>query len=310
MNLVFISIGGLLGVFTAIDLFYLNNKEKRSFVRYILYVISTIIPAVLLSIFDNTGKNKESVPLLYIAFVVSIFAIIILIYLTYYVPLLKRLKGYKNIHTISFFKLLLNGHNSFDTEVKEFLRKQSNIKKYENTHLIDELDADIRIFISNIYKLLNEETETMSYIIYVLITFITKFLGESNARLTLRTLSEDKKSMQCVFSTCSIKFPGDIPLKRPNMILHSMKKNKPMIYSENKNKHYKTKKNSIESEYDDYVTSCLLKHKSGIPLFSVSLDVKGKSNCKRMHKFVKSSIFSLMCEAIIIKIQKSYEKTC
>jgi len=310
MKFVLILLGSLMGFFTALDLLYLNKKEKKSFVRYIYYVLATVIPSILVSYFYNTEKNIESIPFLYIAFVASIFIFFLLVYLLYYLPISFSIKGYRNNHTLSFLKLLLNGYFSFDKELKAIKDSIQKQKRNQNINLLDELDSEIRTFISNIYKLLDEETELQGYIVYVLMTFIAKFLGESNARLTLRKLSDDKKKMESIFSTCSNKSPGDIPVKRTNMIKYSLEKNKPIIYSENKSKHYKTKKNSIESEYDDYVTSCLLKHKNGLPLFSISLDVKGKSNCIRMHKFVKSSIFSLMCEAIIIKIQKTYEKAC
>ena len=91
--------------------------------------------------------------------------------------------------------------------------------------------------------------------------------------------------------------PSDIPLDKTNMISYSLKSKKPLIYSENKKCHYETDKSLKEKIFDDYVTYCIEADKN-TPIISLNLDVKGEEAVNRMKAFVKTNIFTIVCDAI------------
>ena len=192
-------------------------------------------------------------------------------------------------------------------EKRKVLEKQQ--EKYNKTYLKvhDELKKSLPKFILDIYSSMHsKDNDFRTYSTYVMTKFINDFFSNSNARFTLRILDQNKNTMTSKITTREIA-PSDIPLNKDNMISKSLKFKKPLIYSENKKYHYDTNISIEQKIFDDYVTYCIVAKDNNIPIISVNLDVKGEESVNRMKAFVKTNIFTIVCDAITLyyKIESS-----
>ncbi|MDQ7062042.1 MAG: hypothetical protein Q9M43_13365 [Sulfurimonas sp.] len=204
---------------------------------------------------------------------------------------------------MEFFVFLMNGYHDFKKKINiklEVLKKEE--QKYNKTYLKvhDELKNSLPKFILDIYSsMYSRDDDFRTYSTYVMTKFINDFFSNSKARFTLRIIDQEKDEMKCKITTRDTN-PSNIPLSKKNMISQSLKKNKPLIYSENKDFHFNTN-NSIETKiFDDYVTYCIIVKDKNIPIISVNLDVKGTESVDRMKAFVKTNVFTIVCDAIAL----------
>lgn len=218
-----------------------------------------------------------------------------------------------------------NRRNNSKIELKEWIKhinkpKVSFENKNINTDNINfkyflEYQEDMREsvmnFISDLYWNYDlEESGLKEYVILVLTKFIHQFIGINDARFTLRQYNPSTNSMESLISTRQDAIPGAIPMNCENLISESAKKDKPLIYSENKEFHFTSKNKSIDKGiYHDYVSYCLLETENNEPMFSICLDVKNQTPINRMKAMVHSLIFEIICIPIIEKILIEIDKT-
>ena len=198
----------------------------------------------------------------------------------------------------------MNGYSEF----KDNINKRLDLinKTYVKVH--DDLTVRLPKFVLSIYSYMYTKDDDFSkYATYVMQSFINEFFSNSNARFTLRIYDENKKEMITAITTRDVE-PTNIPLLKKNMISYSLEKNKPLIYSENKDYHYDTNLSIQKKVFDDYVTYCI-EANNNTPIISVNLDVKGEEAVNRMKAFVKTNIFTIVCDAITLNynIQKELD---
>ncbi|WP_394701069.1 hypothetical protein [uncultured Acetobacteroides sp.] len=221
---------------------------------------------------------------------------------------MRKIERNKSDRLFTFFDFLYKGYYSFQSDL-EATFKEANVNTDKNEESLikihQNLREDIIEFINEIYETI-DDADIDGYIGYVLFGFVQKFLSECDARFTLRRLDSSQNKMVAIFSTREDIHPGDIDLRKKNLISLSLNLNKPVIYSENMKNHYKTSNNSIhKGKYEDYVSFCLLKTVDNKPFYSICLDVKGENAKKRMKAFVDSLVFDVICSAIALKFIKS-----
>ncbi|WGH76171.1 nucleotide-binding protein [Tenacibaculum tangerinum] len=189
--------------------------------------------------------------------------------------------------------------NTDNIDFKYFMEYQEDMRK------------SVLDFISELYWNYDlEEGGLEEYVILVLTKFINQFIGINDARFTLRQYNPSTDSMESLISTRQDAIPGAIPMNFKNLITESAKRDKPLIYSENKEFHYTSKNKSIDKGiYHDYVTYCLLETENNEPMFSICLDVKNPIPINRMKAMVHSLIFEIICIPIIEKILLEIDKT-
>jgi hypothetical protein len=166
------------------------------------------------------------------------------------------------------------------------------------------LDEVLPKFISNIYANIDYYNNFKEYALYVMSEFISTFFSKNDARFTLRQIDYSKNEMIAILTTRTDKKPTPIPLSSKNMIIASMKDEKPKIYSRNPDNHFDTGKSIKNDIYQDYVTFCLFKDDNNKPVLSINLDVKGEQAMKRMEVLVDTSIFEIISRALIVYIEK------
>lgn len=290
----------ILGFFIAVsyvfDVFY-SEKNAFFFLRSLAYVLSVTLPLVF---------NKHIPNYAYYGFATGVISSTLFAYFFVYRKSIKKIEEYDDKdEDLEFFNLLMNGYGEFKRNVKEKLKLiEKQQKKYNKVYLKvhEDLKSKLPDFITEIYaKVCDPNIDFKTYATFVLQAFINEFFSNSYARFTLRMIDKDKKIMKALVTTRKTE-PSPIPLNQPNMISRSLKLKKPAIYSENKKHHYDTKKSIKNNEFDDYVTYCLFKVDNGkLPALSVNLDVKGEEAVNRMKAFVKTNMFSIVCNAITLK---------
>lgn len=295
-------IGLFLSLVFLLDLF-ISKKTKGAFIRALIYAISVALPSIY------SGEFVSQVVYgFFIGLVIGSFSV----YFGVYKKAIKKVENYDgDDENLEFFNLLMNGYSDFKNNINkrlELIKKEQ--EKYNKTYVKVHDDLTIRLpkFVLSIYShMYTKDDDFSKYATYVMQSFINEFFSNSNARFTLRIYDEEKNEMITAITTRDIE-PTNIPLSRKNMISYSLEKNKPLIYSENKDYHYDTNLSIQKKVFDDYVTYCIEANNS-TPIISVNLDVKGEDAVNRMKAFVKTNIFTIVCDAITLnyKIQKESE---
>lgn len=294
-----ILIGLFLSFVFLLDLF-ISKKTKGAFIRALVYALSVALPSIY------SGEFPSQV--IY-GFGIGLVIGFILIYFGVYKKSIKKVEDFDDKdENLEFFNLLMNGYGEFkrniDYKLKEISKKE---EKYNKTYLKvhDELKDSLPKFIIKIYSRMHNKNDNFTaYATFVMQTFINDFFSNSNARFTLRVLDSESNEMVAEKTTRD-KLPTSIPLSSPNMIKQSLKVNKPLIYSEHKKYHYDTSISIQQKVFDDYVTYCIEANGS-TPVISVNLDVKGEESVNKMKAFVKTNIFTIVCDSITLNynIQK------
>ena len=296
----------LIGIFLSLvfllDLF-ISKKTKGAFIRALIYAISFALPLIYRGEFMS-----EVVYGFFIGLVIGSF----LVFFGVYKKAIKKIESFDgDDENLEFFNLLMNGYSEFKDNINkrlDLIKKEKD--KYNKTYVKvhDELTVRLPKFVLSIYShMYTKDDDFSKYATYVMQSFINEFFSNSNARFTLRIYDKNKNEMITAITTRNIE-PTNIPLSKKNMITYSLEKNKPLIYSENKDYHYDTNLSIQKNVFDDYVTYCI-EADNDIPIISVNLDVKGEEAVNRMKAFVKTNIFTIVCDAITLnyKIQKESE---
>lgn len=310
-----VSLAIIISAFYYLDLIF-SNKTKGFYIRSFIYLMTSIIPKVI-EFLDNNSSHSGWSDLFYPVFAITLFALTLFTYFILFKPLIKFYYNNTsdNYKKLTFFDFIFSGYLKFKENIDNDIRKYAeNIRNEESSILavLHNLREFLPDFITDIYSYAAEEDEEeestqlklKSFIYFVMDSFVFKFFSESNARFTFRKLNTQTNMMETFITTREDKIPSPIPRNRKNMITASLKSDSPVIYSRNKRNHYCTKANSIKKKiYDDYVTFCLLSDdETKTPLISVNLDVKGTQAIRRMHSLVDSSIFTIVCNCITLKV--------
>ncbi len=286
----------LIGIFISLgfslDLF-ITEKKKGFFLRAFIYALGVALPKLY-----NGGNISEVIYGFTIGFIVSL----LLIYYFVYKKILKKIElNDDNDPDLEFFNLLMNGYYNFKENISVKIKEiEKNKASYNKTFLRVHKDLSERLpsFIINIYSYIHTNDDDFTkYATYVMQSFINEFFANSNASFTLRVYNEDINSMKAEITTRKVP-PNNIPLSEPNMISESLKLKKPLIYSENLEVHFDTKQSMHKNKFDDYVTYCIIETENSMPAVSLNLDVKGEESVNRMQAFVKTNIFTIVCDAI------------
>jgi len=309
-------LGIILGVFFTYDLVF-KKKKDGSFVRAFSILITATIPAIYQGIFGNINIDEQTISVIFIkyfytSFIGIIFISIFIIYQTTYKSLMKEFLQLTDEINITFLDFLYSGYYKFKVELQEnktIYKKKKQNKEKEILSIIETLNEPLKYFFREMITTIGEETKTSGFITTFIIKFINEFFGKNNARFTFRKLAEDKNQMETYLTTSTKKnIPGPIPLNKKNLITLSYELGRPVLYSENKQYHYKTKKNSHGKKiYNDYVSYALIVDDDKI-YYSFSLDVKGEEATSRLQSLVKTQIFLLICNIFELKILKSNGK--
>lgn len=293
--------GIILASFFLFDMFY-QEKEKNYFVTRFLAITITSIPAFISSI--EWGESEKI--FFYMAFFLGIIIGFILIILWLYLFIIKKTKS-KRSNGLQILSALYNGYHKFDENL------QSDIVEYEQEYektllsVHENLRGQLPKFIGSIYADVDNHKDFTAYSYWVMETFIMTFFSGNDARFTLRYANFEKNAM-CAVLTTRDTLPNDIPLETKNLISKSLEDNEPKIYSRNEDYHFDTKCSIANGVFDDYVTYCLLEDlEKELPLMSLNLDVKGEHARKRMEVLVDTSIFLVLCQALVAYINKEKE---
>lgn len=294
-------LGLVIALAYVLDISY-SKKNNWFFGRSLAYVLSATLPLI----FNENIPNKA-----FYGFGIGLILGFAWIYFSIFKQSIKKLKNYDNEdEDLEFFVFLMNGYHEFKKKINLRLKEiKKEEQKYNKTYLKvhEELKDSLPKFILDIYSnMYAKDDDFRTYSTYVMTKFINDFFSNTNARFTLRILDQNKHEMKCKITTRD-KIPSNIPLKQKNMISQSLKQSKPLIYSENKEFHFDTN-NSIETKiFDDYVTYCIIVKDNNIPIISVNLDVKNEESVDRMKAFVKTNIFTIVCDAIALyyKVESS-----
>jgi hypothetical protein len=309
-----ISLGIVFGAFFSFDLFF-SAKRQGTFVRQLISLITVSIPAIYNAIFQTIKPTDNTFSELwftyfYLSFVLTLFVFFFIALVLIYIPLMNKIERNKSEKLFTFFDFLYKGYSSFKNDLEKTFEEDGKYRESKEDTIIfihNDLRPELIEFITETYETI-EDSDIDGYLGYVLYGFVQRFMGECDARFTLRQLNSEKTKMITRFTTREDAMPGDIDISKKNMIKKSMELGKPLIYSENPTIHFKTTNNSIKKGvYEDYVSYCLLKTTDGKPYYSICLDVKGENAKKRMKAFVDSLIFDIICNAITLKILKNID---
>lgn len=293
-------VGLFLSVAFLLDLF-ISKKTKGAFLRAFIYALSVALPTIY------SGEFMSQI--VYGFFIGSIIGVF-LVYFGVYKKAIKKLENYDgDDENLEFFNLLMNGYDEFKKNIDKRLEvikkeKEKYNKAYVKVH--EELAERLPKFVLSIYSYkYAKDYDFSKYSTYVMQSFINEFFSNSNARFTLRIYDKEKSEMITSITTRDVE-PSNIPLLKKNMISYSLEKNKPLIYSENKEHHYDTNCSIQKKVFDDYVTYCI-EADNKTPVISVNLDVKGEEAVNRMKAFVKTNIFTIVCDAIALNYKLKKE---
>ena len=294
-------LGTIIAIFYILDVIY-SKKGHWFFIRSLGYLLS-----IAFLIFNKSVSNQA----IY-GFAVGLIIGYLCVYFGVYKRAIKKIEEFDDKdEDLEFFNLLMNGYSEFKKKIREkreILEKKQ--EEYNKTYLKihDELKDILPKFIVDIYSnMCKKNNDFKTYSTYVMTKFINDFFSNSNARFTLRIIDKEKNAMVAAITTREER-PSNIPLNQTNMINCSLKEKKPLIYSENKQCHYETNKSLKEKAFDDYVSYCI-EADGDVPVISLNLDVKGEDAVNRMKAFVKTNVFTIVCDAIALyyKIQKEKE---
>ena len=307
-----VAISVIFGVAFSLDLI-LTKKGGGYIVRNLVSIFALLsAPNLMKKIFGEEEKNYTNLwnDYFYIVLVIIIALSFLIVYFSVYRPIITESNFNKLKRRFTFLDFIENGYANFKKEI-ESTQQEYDDKKIDSLKINDKIRTELISFVAQTYQLAGKHSDNNAYITYVLTSFIDKFLGHCDARFTLRKLDAETGKMKALITTGNDSIPGDIDMKKPNMIKESIKKNRAVIYSENIRCHYKTSNNGISKGlYEDYVSCCLVQtdDKKSKPLYSICLDVKGDNAKQRMNAFVDTLIFDIICKAISIQLKKEHEK--
>jgi hypothetical protein len=204
------------------------------------------------------------------------------------------------------------GYIEFKNEIEQLKKDSTQDNELNNSDILDvhkKLSTNLPLFIKEIYYAGCKEYKLEDYITFVMSKFVSIFFAENNARFTFRELNEETNSMVTEISTKVESRPSPIPLDKKNLITLSAEKGEPVIFSRNVDYHYDTGKTIKNKVFNDYVTYCLMLTKEGKPYFSINLDVKEGEASENMKALVDSSIFTIVSNAIVLKIENNLEES-
>jgi len=295
--------GIVFSVFFLLDTFY-QKKEKYYFVTRFIAIVVVSIPAFL----DGLEFWKDKKEYFYIAFFVSLLIGFLLGLSLLYFYIIKKIPNNSNTYGLQLLSAIYDGVNIFKLQLEKDMKKFQREKiKYDKTLLSvhKNLKKELPKFITSIYRDVSLHDDFSSYAYYVMESFVTTFFSGNDARFTLRTIDDTNTKMITTLTTRSEE-PKEIPIDSKNMIVLSMKHKEPKIYSRNKDYHYNTNGSIQSGLFDDYVTFCILDDNE-VPVVSLNLDVMGQQAKHRMEVLVDTAIFQIVCEALIVYLEKQGE---
>ena len=149
------------------------------------------------------------------------------------------------IRNLVLYPFFMSAIGLFQEEVNKLIEKSVRNKTKINASIFKSLKNSLPKFVCDLNLTLVDQDNDYNLIdfsCYVLERFISTFLSHTDARFSIREYDHNTNSMVAVFSTRHDDLPSPIPLNRKNLISHSMKMHKPVIFSRNKKYHYDTKK--------------------------------------------------------------------
>lgn len=306
-NILIFLVGGLIGFFFSLDVCY-KPKKKGSFVKLLALVVSTSVPAIISAFFNEeiAKITSEKISFFYFGFILTFIVVVAFIYFRLFLPLINKLEKKGESKNFTILDLFKDGYSSFKDEFDVEWNKVIDENKKERSlykDTLEEIRPSYLTFINDINsKDYFNDLEIEVFLTTVITQFIYNFFGDYNARLTLREYDQSTNSMITKITTRKGTIPKPIPLDKPNLVSKSAELSKPLIYSENLDFHFNTSNSSIEQGvYSDYVTYCLLEDENDNPVYSISLDVKGKTAALRMKTLVHSLGYDILCWTIIKK---------
>ncbi len=294
-----ISIGILFAIIGFIDILSFR-VAKRSFLNYLIHLSTSSLPLILQTI--GLKVSDKFYISYYLSFIVFTIFIIFFIYKTTYSKLLHHLNNLNPNHNLTFLGFLIYGYKNFIKEIekeksKALLTISENFKDLPTPSPLWSYYKDAGLFVRQLYNI--KKDDSVVYVYCILQSFIDTFIGNSNARFTLR--KNENGEMVTKLTTRTETFPSPIPLSQVNMISKSLEIGIPLLYSINKEYHYSTGKNTVPKIYPEYVTYCLTNIKNE-PEYSVCLEVKfGFEGL--LKSIVNSALFSIICETIASEIR-------
>lgn len=307
-----ISIAILFGLGTTLDLV---NTFKRGWAitRFIGVIICTSIPAMYRAMNFSSDIDEFSniwLNYFYVTYLLSLIISIGGIYFFLCKPLINKVKRSNTDRVFSSFDLFLYGYKKFKEEVSIIMKECEDKKTKAEKRMLQQYNDYGNVlpkYIVQVFMTLFRDLDSRAYIVYVLKEFISNFMGQCDARFTVRRMNEANKMMESYITTKDDYPPGGIDVTKPNLISKSLEEKMPLIYSRNKEYHYATSHNSVvKGKYDDYVSYCLV-DSLGKPVYSICLDVKGVQAVERMHSLVDSAFFLLICDAIKMKLKNEID---
>jgi hypothetical protein len=314
-----ISVGIMFGFFLSLDLI-LAKKDKGYFKRSFIIVFTSTLPLLYGVFFENKNITTNIINLqiwndyFYVIFISTLFISLILSYNISFKQMTKNLEYYKygNLKNYNFLDFIFMGYNEFKNEIEQLKRNATKDNELNNSDILDvhkKLSTNLPLFIKEIYDAGCKEFKLEDYITFVMSKFVSIFFAENNARFTFRELNEETNCMVTVLSTKIESKPSPIPLDKKNLITLSAEKGEPVIFSRNVDHHYDTGKTIKNKIFNDYVAYCLMLTKEGKPYFSINLDVKEGEAAENMKALVDSSIFTIVSNAIVLKIENNLEES-
>lgn len=296
-----ISIGFVLGVLISI-LGYIDvlaKRNKEPFLMYLLHILCSVLPPILDS-FIEIDFSKIFYITFYLTFLTGTIFIVIFIYYTVYKRLILRFQNLDETFKFTYLEFLFSGYKNFiETLDREYSIAVSNYKSNIDFAITSASHSDASKFVRSIYTTTGYN-DSDAYITYVLQSFIDSFIGNRNARFTLRKLDENDQ-MVTKLTTRSDKAPSPIPIDKTNLICKSMDLGIPLLYSKHKKFHYSTGTTNVPNLYSEYVSYCLISS-NGKPQYSVCLEVR-KESAKVIRTLVNTMFFSIVCEAISYQLK-------
>ncbi len=298
------SIAVLMSLFFTLDLIVAPKKGKY-YVRNFVSLVGVTVPGIYESVANTNSEilghwNEYFFP----SFGISFLVFMTVAYIAFYHRLMNDLHRQDGVVVVfTFMTLLEKGYSNFQDEVnKEIKKAVANNSRIITTGLNAMAEHIPRYFEDLLLALVDKEDDydLEDYVQLVLFSFIEHFLNHNDARFTLRAYDSETDSMVATLCTSRDTTPSPIPVSKKNLITLSMQKKLPLLYSMNKDHHFETNGSIKGKKYDDYVTYCIVSDRKK-PLISLNLEVKGKSNVKRLKAMVTSTIFTIVCDAIKVK---------
>ena len=169
-------------------IFLLAKKTKGAFIRAFIYLFSVALPTIY------SGKF---VGMVVYGFSIGVVLGFFIVYFSVYKKAIRKIAEFDDKdEDLEFFNLLMNGYSEFKNKIKEKMKiLEKKQQKYNKTYLKihEELKKSLPSFIVKIYAKMHKKNDDFTvYATYVMVTFISDFFSNSNARFTLRVIDKSK----------------------------------------------------------------------------------------------------------------------